>query len=962
MNKFLRKTHILILSILVLAISCSTPEKSVLPPGNISNEPNLQYVNTSENDVSPQALPTYNDFEYQCAAKMREHSKMNSGVSNANADVNPGSKFTKEILFPLRSTLNQEAYNYLAGNVESVFFVTNQSGFASFAYHPSLNYTKENQLPFDTTGKNGGVDIYEFNYDQIQKQYIFKNLGDKINSKFWDSNPIMISDTSDGNCYKVLLWSSDRNSPFRYIEPIDAKAIYNVNKDIFYSFKKNNEEWGEPAMLDGGNVNSTSNEVTPFIYCTCCNPVLFFASNRGYDTSNAYDLYYTKLKIDYSAQTIVVKQDAKLVDTVHKNKFGVINGINSREYDERFPYVPTTVEEVGSDNYLYFASNRYNKNSEDNPKYKDTSGKIINVIENNGGYDIYRFKLPANDDFNCVIPPDPVYNIYLKVSVNIHTLEPRKDTLQVPARPNSKKMKDTIIWVYDTTNVQENVPNYDYYIKSHPITSKDDKVDFATITNSTTNKTERIYQIEKSHQYEIKTSTNFGECETGDCSDAIITTPLNLYRNDTLYVVLNCYKAEKPPVYAQSQSYKSGIGFFVTGYWWPTTTKNLSELKRRLSNNQLDKSKFIDISDFKPDTRDLYLAAAETNDKFFNTELFPRIKSMLDSIDKCAKKQKIVITIHSFTDPCPLRTIRDEAGRVTQDYTLYTADPQVVINDVVIESGTKMKEYSIKYTDGTSYRSPMGAQQGNVVLAMLRAYYTKKTIIDEFDQYLNGQMSDWKEYVEFKADAFGIFEEATKDCPSRSSIYNVDNLPNSKYGANDGLPSEPCNSPYSRRTMIYVDLINNGYEKYVVRNECGEVTNNFPRNLDKDITKKNKNANESPKVELDENQAKVEVNMMEEQESNENLPCVGTPCYWVIQYGIADTKEKAEELQQILYQFGITQTAVAQTTNGWSIVSAKENSKKNLEQRLNDYKQTLEDKLRGLMSAFSIKAEIIATE
>jgi len=960
------KNLFLIVILLFSVVSCSIPEKSVLPPGNINIDAPENKANTESNDVSPQNMLPYDQYHYYCEAIMREHQLANLGIFNQNAIIQPGSKFTRD-LFPLRTTLNKDAYDYLTENVESINFVTKESGFASFAYPPSSNYNEQKQLPFfnDISDKNGGVDIYEFHYDKIENKYIFNNLGEKINSKFWDSNPMMVSDTVGSDCYKVLIWSSDRQSPFKYIEPLDGKKIFNLNKDIYYSFNRNDEGWNDPVKLEGGNVNTDANEVTPHIYCLCCNPILFFASNRHNKVSDNYDLYYTKLHIDYPSLKIFVTQDAKPIDTMRRNQYNVVGSINS-SWDERFPFVPLTLSMQGSQNYIYFVSNRYDKFSKNKLKYKDSSGKFINVIENVGGYDIYRYNLPNNSDFDCYVPPPPVYNIFLKVSLNQVELKLRKDTIQVPLKLGSKNLKDTIVWVFDTISYQQHIPDYDYCLKSAAIRNKEQKVDFSKIPDCLTQKTEMIYQIEKSHQYEISTQALYGDCETGECTKVIITTPSNLLKDDTINVELNCLKKAQPESLAEPESYANGIAFFVTGYWWPTTSKNLALLRKRIDDGELDRSRFIDVTDYKPDSRDYYKAAAENNDKFLQNELFPKIESMLDRIDKCYKNQKVMITIHSFTDPCPLKIIRDETGQIIQDYTLYTADPEIVYNDIVITPGTKMKEYTLKKIDGSPFQSNLGSQQGNVVLAMLRSYYTKQTIIDGFTEYLRkkGKNIDWQELVDFKLDAFGIYDEANKNCPYPTIFYNIDNLPNEKYGSSDGIPYEPCNLPYSRRAMIYLDLINKGYEEYVVRNECGQLINNFYTKLSSEIKKESKANEDKRNVKIiNEKDVKL-IDFAETVESQiQNLPCAGNPCFWVIRYGIANSEQEYREMLKILQSMGITNIEITKLEdNKWALVSQKETNKNLLDKKLEDYKITVESKLKGLLKNFDLNAEIIAVQ
>jgi len=970
---------LLIISIMtiLLLMSCSETQVLVLPDGNLNKENKTIITNTEKDEVSPQTKDNTTKFEFVCEASLREHATSSSATNNQQVIVYPASKMTKDELFPLLPTLNAKAYDYLTENVASIFFVNSENGFASFAYPPSQNFNEQNKLPFEIDNNTtlGGVDIFEFNWDRVNNRYVFTRIKDPINSPFWDSNPTVITDTSNGLCNQVLIWSSDRDSPFRYIEKLDKTRTYNLNKDLYYSFRVNYGEWSAPKKLDEGDVNTNSNEVTPFVYCSCCNPTLFFASNRGYGENQSYDIYYAKLKIDYANQFIKVVQPAKLVSSVGSiPKNACYSGINS-PWDERFPYIPTTYNKQSFENYIYFTSNRYDRNSD--TKYqigKDT------IIVNEGGYDLYRFSLPENPDFDCIVPDPPVYDIFLKVIVNQK--------------------------IYDEKGVlieeQKDIPYLDYSLNGVEISSKNDEVNFYQIldvnnneitlpkdkTNqslalynnqtkgvqikingvnqytdhfySEINKTQLVYKLKKSHKYLIKTSPQLALCDSGDCNEHIIVTPDKLFRNDTIEVTLDCFKITKPATIAPKETYKNGIAFFVTGYWWPTTSKNLATLKTRLENGCLNTSRFIDITDYKPDHRDYYIAAAEVNDKYFQEELCPKIESMLSKIDQCHSKQKILITIHSFTDPCPLRTIKDENGQIIQDYTLYSCDPEIQYNDLIITPGIKMKEPEIKRKDGSLYKSNLGVQQGNVVLAMLRSYYTKETIINDFKEYQRKKGLNYpiEKLIDFRLDAFGIFDEATKNCPGKNEFWGNDLL-NKKYPDDN----EFCNIPFSRRTMIYVDLINSGEEKYFVRNECGQIINPIPPIITQD--KKKKPKVEQPKVEFEKKTEQIDKWTEQEEvlQKSEEYPCAGTPCEFCIQYGVAQNEEQFKAMLSLLKSIGIKDvTRNMAIKDKWVLVSSKTRKRELLEKQLEEYRALIGDKLQGLLKDFEVSAEIITVQ
>lgn len=944
----MKRVKILLFLLIISGIifnSCKTPDKIILPPGNLNQvKPNDQ-INTKDNEVSPMQLPE-NDRE-ECSACSREMNTLNQGVMNEDVVIKPGAFYTMDMLFPVKESINKEAYNYLASHVESVFFTSSKSGFISLAYEPSKGYLEDKNLPFKLIqdSETGGVDIYEFSFNPLDNRYNFKNLGSSINSKFWDSNPIAISDTLGLDCYTLLIWSSDRNSPYKQIINLKGDVIPNVNKDLFYSFRKNNENWSEPKTIDGGNINTKSNEITPYLYCSCANPTLLFASNRLLPKTDSYDLYYAKLHIDYLNKQLLVTSEAKLIDTVqnaNQNNF-IVSGINST-FDERFPYVPHILHQKAGENYIYFTSNRYDKywNSKMKESQHRLGAKKDTLIENIGGYDIYRMKLPDKPDFDCVPPPPPVYNIYLVVKVN-----------------ETKKGKNG-----DTISILKDIPNTNYNIKGKKFTNPAETINFNEINEVNSWQTQIVYKLEKSYRYKIYKDLKLNNCESGNCSEVEIITPQELRKDDTIYVDLNCEINTKPEQIAQNESYSKGIAFFVTGYWWPTTSDNLQELKKRLNDGCLDKSKFIDITDYKPDSRDFYIAAAENNDKFFNDELFPKITSMLNKIDLCSNKQKVLITIHAFTDPCPLRTIRDESGAITQEFTTYSCDEQVIFNDIIINPNAKMKDINALTTsNNTAFKSKYGSQQGNMVLAMLRSYYTMKTIKKGLSKYLRNKGLNYNidDLIQFDLDAFGIYDEIAKKCPNKDNIFGIELL-NQKYPESD---FEPCNIPHSRRAMIYVDLIQNkpDQEKFYFRNECGELIRPIP-----DLAKMQK---ETPKKQISQISEPVkpappkviDLDAIEkeiEKKEAEQLPCAGPPCYWWIQYGIANSKEEYEIMLKVLYNLGITDVARDKNIQDqWVLISSPVTNKEVLEIRLAEYKEKFEKKLKGLFDDWKLNAKIV---
>ncbi|SOE23304.1 WD40-like Beta Propeller Repeat [Spirosomataceae bacterium TFI 002] len=105
-----------------------------------------------------------------------------------------------------------------------------------------------------------------------------KNLGEKINSKYWDSQPSL---SSDGH---MLFFSSER-------------PLGQGRKDLYVSYWSETEGWQEAQNL-GKTINTFGDEVSPFIHAN--SKTLFFASNL-HQGMGGYDLFLAeKDGINYS--------------------------------------------------------------------------------------------------------------------------------------------------------------------------------------------------------------------------------------------------------------------------------------------------------------------------------------------------------------------------------------------------------------------------------------------------------------------------------------------------------------------------------------------------------------------------------------------------------------------------------------------------------------------------------------
>jgi hypothetical protein len=114
----------------------------------------------------------------------------------------------------------------------------------------------------------GDADIYSATLDAQGKWQKVQNLGENVNTKYWDSNPCVSEDGEE------LYFSSDRPGG-------------RGGADIWVCKRLRNGKWG-PAKNLGAPVNTSDDEKTPYL-----NPAgteLFFSSN-GHRGMGGYDLF-----------------------------------------------------------------------------------------------------------------------------------------------------------------------------------------------------------------------------------------------------------------------------------------------------------------------------------------------------------------------------------------------------------------------------------------------------------------------------------------------------------------------------------------------------------------------------------------------------------------------------------------------------------------------------------------------
>lgn len=148
----------------------------------------------------------------------------------------------------------------------------------------------------DSPDSKGSCDIFVADRMENNSWGNVRNLGDNINTIFWDSHP-SLSHTGD-----TLFFSSDRKGGFGMT-------------DIYYSVKDENGNW-LPAKNMGPIINTRGQEVSPFFHNKF--NVLYFSSNGHPLNFGDFDIYKT------------YKQNGNWAEP--KNVGPLVNGAGSEYY------------------------------------------------------------------------------------------------------------------------------------------------------------------------------------------------------------------------------------------------------------------------------------------------------------------------------------------------------------------------------------------------------------------------------------------------------------------------------------------------------------------------------------------------------------------------------------------------------------------------------------------------------
>lgn len=941
-----------IILITVVLFSC-VPKQSVkkeLPIGNLSREIPDDTLNTKKNDLAPIQIPS--GMGNSAVSLDRE---MKSPPLSGNKVVSSRVFFEK--LFQDKD-YSKDAIDGLTKNLESITLTTDTTGFVSFSQPISDRFAERKGLAIG--GNVGGTDIFSLGKNS-ENEFQFRNLPEPVNSIFWDSHPFAARDTFwNGKIRTLLVWASDRESPFVRFDTNALKTNEPLNINLYYAFL---DEGGNVLKYDTlKKINTSADEITPFIYCICCQPKLMFATNRksksDFSKKEDFDIYYSEVKIDFTNMNLEVTSEPQFISQVYHEK-GDIPSINSY-FNEVFPFVPNPAQQ-GESNSLYFSSDRFRlPYSHYTRKFIDTASQrecpceeshSDSLTQNIGGYDFYRFKLPA--EFRCEPPPPPV--LYMTAKVKMINFDTKNDTVSVDVMKNQKisirqipqHLRDEYISllnnqyiIKDSISLLDDNQKQNKALKSLLESKLKMLSDSLTRINQTlpgasfyqNAVSDKIYKSDVNSVFVFTMEQSGSDCIIKSCSDAILVTPKIIYANDTLSVEIICHSKPRNPR-PVNFSYSKGLSFFVTGYWWPTTNENFAVLNERLDKRCLEKSNFIDLEDYD------YAAAAKMNSEYLEKEFVHTIDSVLKLLDTCYRTQTLRITIYGMTDPCRLRPTENE------ERTLYTCDPEInFMGQTVIKPGTRMKYPNLVDISGKPMEMPNGSQNGNYLLAMLRSYYTMKTIdrlLSDSSEAYRSLRNNGNLYEVFDLHAVGI-DNINTQCPG--TWYN---FVKEKGMENFPLIPEECNKPYSRRVMIYADIVNiEDVKKGFAVSQCGD--RNIRQNIKTVIA-------DIPLPEIKSEEI-FTGNLKDLTAEKKDPGCPGPPCYFWLEFGVAENMDQAKFIVELLNKAGIKDVVIDDKNPTRIEISTQQFTSRNeVEAMLVEYQKILSSKLKPLVEELKLK-------
>lgn len=615
------------------------------------------------------------------------------------------------------------------------------------------------------------------------------------------------------------------------------------DNNIWYC-QREGEGWSDPKPLT--DVNTPGDDLTPSVGP---DGYFYLASNWKGEGTGDYDIFRCKLRINGMPLGPPRKLEESFADDYARRPLLPDNLEYNSSADDFFPHVA----QWGDDFVLFLTSNRTGDMDSDNA-----------FRESIAGLDLYAFEFP-----------------WPKICLEVHV---RRKVVAAGANPDDfpwQAYKSDLI-VNEIGGERRNV-------------SSDTEI-----------------SLEGRREYSLQlaeTDVDCGDCivyypdapgkQSGEALHFFAGSRDSCLIRDTIDVVC-MLRRDSVSLRAQDAA-----GFFITGYWKPTTRENYAEFEKRWESGALEKSGFVDPFDFN------YASTAARVEDHFERQVYQRIDDILTKFDNsCLGIQPMLrITVHGYTDECGLSD------------GLYTADGDIEVGGTKIASGQRMWASSLPAVGGGVKALPGRGQRGNVILSKLRAHFTAQLIINtmrkrnpQFREYYdNGQ-------IVIDADGYGIFGQADCDTDQRIDDFGLENQPvkhvasgltedkektaRYKFKTTPGgeeILDEPCNNPLSRRMTVYFDVIDAAIQKDYKVGRCGFESPEYLRwelrGQSRLIAEQKAKEEERAKRALAEKEVELSgsVETIEDPEISESAGPV-----YVLQLARASSKDEALMVQTIL--------------------------------------------------------------
>ncbi len=728
-----------------------------------------------------------------------------------------------------------------------------------------------------------------------------------VNDSLNDYAPVVFY-SMDENGEDILYFTSDRTDVYdqgKKIKKARRAEIWHSTRPAAYrKTKPLNAEWGQPACTllsttdkmfaeytRGTPTTDTNRTLTVFAAEHSMNPDGISAGN----TSHMLDLWSTtdnfvtltplsKLNSDYWESQPALTPDGRMLFFT-SNRPVVLNGSpdsslnifysinNGGNWSDPVlvPTMNTPGDEIsphcGADGYFYFSSNWKNNTTADfdiyrasfNAAHIPVRALLLEESLRKASRRAIPSDLPYNsaaNDMFAYVTPDKRGLFFTsdrdgaKLDIYTYSFPDPEITLEVTV------LGKTVTLNNDTTDAPP--PDERFLLQL----SGDGNREF---------KPGEVIPLAPASNYIVRASTQNDKCLTCELMPKQLTFRTGIKDSllrDTFYIICR----QQPDSAIIIRDSISGTPYFITGYWWPTTSENLQVFHERVAKNSLQGSHFIDSTDYR------YDEAAPKIDDYFKTHIYAPIEEALVRLSsQCWGNPVLKITVHGYTDECRLRP------------GIYSADSDVTVGGIIIPRGQYMQSRFAHSTAGMVQLLDSG-QNGNIFLSKLRAYYTAQTIQNYMSSSsktaeLFNHMKEKKQVV-FDFDGFGIFGRDKCDALAFP-------VPDMELPA-DPLFEEPCNKPRSRLFIVYISVLNSEEEAAAhIITRCGvqRWKNNRkpkPKNtMDRrgDIAKVNKNKGSAPL-----------------ESTAEITP--GSDGTYSIQYGIISNTDRQKTAEVILTTLG----------------------------------------------------------